>query len=523
MTSQAGSVPSEAGDRAVLDSRYPGVLTWAVMVVSICQFIDATIANVALPHMQTSLDASVDSASWILTSFIITGAIATPITGWLADQIGSRNLFLYSCAGFLGTSALCGLATSLPAMVVFRILQGTCAAFMGPMSQTIIYDINKPSVQPRAMAIWGVVVMIAPISGPFLGGFLTEYLDWRWVFFVNLPIGIPALVVIWWLLPSRPIDRRRLDLFGFSMLGLALAALQLLLDRGQTKDWLQSTEIVVELCIAISCFWIFVVHSSRSRQPLFAGALVRDTNFVASLALMVALGLSNIALSAMLPTMYQTIYGYSVMDTGMLMAPRGVGVIVTMIITNRLIGRIDYRFLAMFGFLISALSMWMMTGWSLDQSWETIVVSSLIQGFGIGFVFVPMNMIGFSRLSVEHRMEGSALLSLARNLGGSFGISLMVTMLARNVQVAHSDIGGGVTATTIPSIDIAAIADRMGSIGGAAMTMIDGLVNRQALMIAYLDNFYLVFWMLLLIAPLPLIAKRPRGLTPEHLPPSAIE
>ncbi|HEX7857995.1 MAG TPA: DHA2 family efflux MFS transporter permease subunit [Sphingobium sp.] len=511
---------SETGDRAVLESRHPEILTWAVMAVTICQFIDATIANVALPHMQTALDASADSISWVLTSFIIAGAIATPITGWLSDQVGSRNLFLLSCAGFLVASALCGISASLPQMVISRVLQGIAAAFMGPISQTIMYDINKPSRQPRAIAIWGVVVMIAPISGPFLGGFLTDYLNWRWVFFVNLPIGIPALIVVWWLLPSRPLERRRLDLFGFGMLAVGLGALQLVLDRGQTKDWLQSWEIVIELCVALSCIWVFLIHSRLTRRPLFSGSLFRDANFNASLVLMVALGLANVGLSAMLPTMYQNVYGYSVMDTGMLMAPRGVGVVITMVITNHLMKRMDYRYIAVFGFLITAYAMWTMTQWSLDQSWDMIIWSSFIQGLGLGFVFVPMNMIGFSRLSIEHRMEGSAMMALARNLGGSFGISVMVTMLARNTQTSHADLTANITSFSLPSIDLPAITGRLGETGGAVMAMIDGLVSKQALMIAYLDNFTMMFWTLLIIAPLPLIARKPARLTvdpPAHM------
>lgn len=187
----------------------------ALMAVSICQFLDATIANVALPHMQNSLGASMDTASWILTSFIIAGAIATPITGWLSDRFGSRNMFLAANSGFLVASMLCGVATSLPEMVLFRSLQGISAALMGPMTQAIMYDINPPSKQPRAMAIFGMVTIVAPISGPFLGGYLTDALNWRWVFFVNLPVGLPAVAIIWWLLPSRPLDRRKLDLLGF--------------------------------------------------------------------------------------------------------------------------------------------------------------------------------------------------------------------------------------------------------------------------------------------------------------------
>jgi len=509
---------SEAGDKAALPSRHTGVLMGGLMAVSICQFLDATIANVALPHMQTSLGASMDTASWILTSFIIAGAIATPITGWLSDMFGSRNMFLGATLGFLVASMLCGVSTSLPQMVFFRSLQGIAAALMGPMSQAIMYDINAPSKQPRAVALWGMVSIIAPISGPFIGGYLTETLNWRWVFFVNLPIGLPALAIMWWLLPSRPLDRRKLDLFGFSMLALALGSLQLMLDRGQQKDWFQSWEIIIEGAIAISGLWLFVVHSMRTRLPLFHGTLLRDRNFMAAVFLMAAIGLANVGLAALLSTMYQNVYGYSVMDTGLLLAPRGAGVIITMWITNQLVLKMDYRYLAVFGFLVSAYAMLMMSHWSLDQSSGPIIVSSFVQGLGLGFVLVPMQLLGFARLPVQYRMEGAALVALSRNLGGSFGISAIVTMLARNTQVSHADIAANVTSFSIPSVDIGALADQFGSVGGSAMLMLDGIVSRQALMIAYLDNFYVMFWVMLAIAPLPLIAQRPPRFQKEQQP-----
>jgi DHA2 family multidrug resistance protein len=501
---------SELGDRPLLPSRHTGLLIAALMAVSVCQFLDMTIANVALPHMQTSLDASIDTASWILTSFIIAGAIFTPITGWLSDMFGSRNLFLWSTAGFLATSALCGMATSLPEMVVFRCLQGVCAALIGPMSQAIMFDINAPSKQARASAIWGMVSIVAPIVGPSLGGYLTDTLSWRWIFFVNLPVGIPALAIMWWLLPSRPIERRKLDLFGFSMLALSLASLQLMLDRGQQQDWFDSWEIIIELAVAISGFWIFVVHSLRTHLPLFHSALLRDRNFIAAVVLMVALSIANVGLAALLPTMYQNVYGYSVMDTGLLLVPRGIAVVMMMVVTNYLISRTDFRYLAVVGFLISAVALWTMTKWSLDQSYETIIVSSFIQGLGMGLIFVPMQLLGFALLPVKYRMEGAALMALFRNLGGSFGISVIVTMLARNSQTSHSDIAANVTADSFPGIDLSLLADRFSNVGGAAMTMLDGIVSKQALMIAYLDNFYMMFWVLLVIAPLPLIAARPR-------------
>ncbi len=505
----SGPTPVVA-DKAVLEVKHRLILMWAVFCVSICQFIDATIGNVALPFMRNSLGASAETISWTLTSFITAGAIAMPITGWLSDRIGSRNLFMLSTALFLGASALCGAATSLPQMVAFRALQGVGAAFIGPLSQTIMFDINPPSKQTSAMSLWGMVVMIAPISGPFLGGFLTEYLNWRWVYYVNLPIGIPALAVIWWLLPSRPLALRRLDGFGFATIALGLGALQLLLDRGQGQDWLESPEIVIELIVAISATWIFVIHSATTPHPLFNRELYKNRNFVAGLGFMTVLGITNVALAAVLPTMYQTIYHYPVMQSGMLMAPRGIGVMTTMVLANRLLTRLDFRVMISFGYATAALGMFTMTSWSLDMGYDRLILSSFIQGLGLGCVFTPMNMVAFATLKPELRPDGSSLLSLFRNLGGSFGISFIVTMLARNQQTSHADLAAHVTNRVISGVDLGSVVERLPGVGSSALAMIDAEVNRQASMIAYLDNFYFLSWVLLAIAPLPFLLKKPQ-------------
>jgi DHA2 family multidrug resistance protein len=253
-------------DQPAYPVKNKALLTLAVMGATIIQILDSTIANVAIPHMQTSLGATMDTITWVLTSYIVASAVAMPITGWLADRIGSRNLFLGAVAGFILASMLCGIATSLTEMVAFRIFQGVCAAFIGPLSQTIMLDINKPSETPRAMSIWGMGIMIAPILGPMIGGWLTENYNWRWVFYINLPIGIPTLALLWWLLPTRPINRRELDRFGFAMLAIGLATLQLLLDRGQQEDWLQSWEIIIELLVVVAALWMFVMHQIITLQ-----------------------------------------------------------------------------------------------------------------------------------------------------------------------------------------------------------------------------------------------------------------
>ncbi len=514
----AAAIPSDSTDEATLVSRHTGLLTAAVMAVSICQFLDMTIGNVALPFMRNSLGAGTDSISWVLTSFIMAGAIVLPLTGWLSDRLGSRNLFIWATAGFLLTSMLCGAATSLTQMVVFRALQGACSAVIGPMSQTIIYDINPPSKHARAMAIWGMSVMIAPISGPSIGGFLTEYLNWRWVYYVNLPIGIPALILLWWLLPTRPIVRRRLDLFCAGFLAIGLGTLQLMLDRGQGNGWFESKEVVVELLISLAAFWLFFTRSAFTKNPLFRHSLTRNSNFLIALLFMLALGIVNVGLASVLPTMYQTLYHYDVIDTGLLSAPRGLGVFCTMMIGNRLMGKIDLRAMISLGYFIAAISMWTMTKWSLEIDWTFIVASSFLQGLGLGLVFVPMNMVAFATLPAQDRPDGATLMALFRNLGSSFGISVIITVLARNLQTSHADIGANITSFNLPAVDPAALADRFGSAGAAMLQMLDGEVNRQAAMIAYLDNFYMLFWVILFFSPLAWLLRTPKVNSPDRQP-----
>ena len=499
-----------ASDLPTLASRHTGLLMAAVMGVSICQFLDLTIANVALPHMQSSLGAGMDSISWVLTSFIIASVLVLPLTGWLSDRLGSRNLFIGATVVFVISSMACGAATSLTQMVIFRAIQGMASAFIAPMSQSIMFDINAPSKQARAMSIWGMVVMIGPISGPFIGGYLTDTLNWRWVFFVNLPIGIPALAILWWLLPSRPIVERKLDVTGAILLGAGLGALQLMLDRGAHNDWFDSIETVAELIFAICAFWIFFIHTRSVAHPLFKKEMVSDPNFLGGILFMAILGVVNVGLSSVLPTMYQNIFGYSVMDTGMLIAPRGCGVLVTMLITTRLLGKIDSRLLITAGYIVSAFSLWTMTKWSLDMGRELIVISSFVQGLGLGFLFVPVNMIAFSTLPPGYRTDGTTLMTLSRNLGSSFGISAIITILGRNIQTSHADIASNVTSYNLPTVDPASAAAQLGEVGTAAMTILNGEVTRQAAMVAYLDNFYMMFWMMLCFVPLAWVLKKPK-------------
>lgn len=508
------STPAAVDDKPLLETKNRALLLLGVILVSVCQFLDATIAGIALPHMKATLGASTESVSWVLTSFIITTAIATPLAGWLSDRVGSRKLFIGATVLFLLASAACGAAGSLSAMVVFRGLQGIAAAFIGTLTMTIMYDVSPPSKQPMTMALFSMVVMIAPISGPFIGGVITQYLNWRWIFYINLPLGIPALVLLWWLLPSRPIERRRLDIFGFAMIAVGLGALQLLLDRGQHKDWFDSWEIIAEAIIALSAFWIFFVHTRTAKSPLFNPGLYKNGNFLVALAFMAIMGLTVTGMSSVMPMMFQSIYGYPVVDTGLLMAPRGIGVMITSLIAGRLFRLIDFRYLIAMGYLVVAASLWMTTTWSLEMERGPILLAAFLQGAGFGMIVAPMNQMAFATLDPRMRPDGSSLMALFRSLGGSVGISIIVTLLARNQQISHSDLASHITSGTVPGFDLSAMADRLAGPGSSVMAMIDAEVNRQALMIALIDNFYLLAWMVLAFTVLPLFLKKPKNLTP---------
>ena len=497
-----------AGVAALHTSNRP-LLTLGVMLATIMQILDSTIANVALPHMQPALGATADTVTWVLTSYIVASAIAIPITGWLSDRIGSRNLFLWSVAGFVVSSALCGLAQNLEEMVAFRILQGISAAFMNPLSQTVMLDINPPEKQGKAMAVWGMGIMVGPILGPVIGGWLTESYNWRWVFYVNLPLGIFCYAVLWWLLPSREVKVRPFDTMGFTLLAIGIAALQLMLDRGQTEDWFSSLEVTIEGLAAVIALWMFVIHLATGKRPMFDRDLFKNRNLVTGLAFMFVVGIVMMATMALLPPMLQRIYGYPVVDTGLLLMPRGFGVVFSMFVAAQLTQRgFDPRILVGVGFAVAAASLYEMTTWTIVMGAEQFVISGLIQGLGLGLVFMPLNAMAFATLPPHYRTEGSSLMNLMRNIGASVGISAVTALLARNVQTSHADIAANVTADTLTSYDLSTL-QRFGAAADAALTMIDAEVNRQAAMIAYLDDFWAMAIVTALSVPLVIFLKRP--------------
>lgn len=513
MASAAASSPSQIdgtgnGDEAHLHTDNYWLLIIGVMAASLLQILDSTIANVAIPHMQASLGATIDSVTWVLTSYIIASAVALPITGWLADRIGARQLFIASVAGFIGSSMLCGMAQSLEEMIAFRALQGVTGAFIAPLSQSFMLDVTRPSRHAQIMAIWGMGIMIGPILGPILGGWLTESASWRWVFFVNLPIGIISLAALIAFLPRREHRRRKFDLTGFILLALALSGLQLMLDRGGHLDWFDSAEIWLYALVALSGGWMVVVHLATSDNPLFHTALFTDRNFVFSLLFMLVIGVVMFAVMALLPPMLQNLFGYGVIDTGMVLMPRGVGILISMQVSGMLMRKgIDARPVVAIGFLICSYSLWQMAHWSLATDNFHIILSGLLQGLGMGLVFIPLQVTAFATLAPWLRTEGSSLLNLGRSLGASVGIALMTVLLGHSIQTSHADLAGHVTASTGSLIDVSTV-DRFQALGEFALRMADAEVNRQAAMIAYINDFWLMMWLTIAAAPLAFLLRR---------------
>jgi len=485
------------------------IVTIGVMAAVLLQVLDTTIANVALPHMQASLSATQDMINWVLTSYIVASAIALPISGWLADRVGRKRLLLISVVVFTAASVLCATATSLPEMVLFRALQGVGGAFIVPLAQATLFDINPREKHGQAMALFGGGVMIGPILGPVLGGWLTDNYNWRWVFLVNLPIGILCILIMLRFMPKTDTHKRKFDMFGFALLAICLASLQFCLDRGEQKDWFTSPEILIEAGLAIGAGWMFIVHMLTAEHPLFDRAMFKDRNFATSVLFMAVTGILLLAGLALLPPLLQNMYGYSVLQSGFLTAPRGVGTLFSMLIAGRMTGKIDARILVGIGVVLMGVSLYMMTGFAIEQPSRPVIVSGVVQGLGLGLIFVPLQTLAFETLSAKMRTTGAALLNLSRNIGGSIGISVVGTQLVRMTQISHADMAAQITQNTIPTADPAILQTAIPVAGPAALAYINGMINKQALFIAYLDDFKLM--MIITFAILPLLFFMKRG------------
>ncbi|MQM40096.1 Multidrug export protein EmrB [wastewater metagenome] len=486
-----------------------GLVTVSIMLATIMQALDTTIANVALPHMQGAMSATEEQISWVLTSYIVAAAVATPLTGFLSARWGRKRLFIASVAGFTVASVLCGVAQSLDEIVLFRLLQGIFGAGLVPLSQAVLLDTFPRERHGSAMAMWGIGVMVGPILGPTLGGYLTEYYNWRWVFFINLPFGLLALAGILAFVQETPRQDRRFDVFGFALLGIAIGALQLMLDRGQSQDWFASGEIIIETCVAALGLYLFVAHTLTARDPFLHPALFRDRNLLTGLAFIFLVGVILLATLALLPPFLQNLMGYPVVTTGLVLAPRGLGSMTAMFLVGRLVNRVDIRWLITLGLCLTATSLFGMAQFNLEIAPMAVVYTGIIQGLGLGFTFVPLSTITFSTLAEHLRTEATALFSLMRNIGSSIGISVMVTLVAQNTQINHAVLGERLTPfnTALTGLRLPGGLD---ATHGAGLAWLNEVLTRQAAAISYLNDFRLMAVITLASLPLLLLFRRPK-------------
>jgi DHA2 family multidrug resistance protein len=511
-----GEARSPLGNRAAI--------TVSIMLATIMQGVDNTIANVALPHIQGSLSAGQDQIAWVLTSYIVAAAITMPLTGWLAGRFGIKTIFLVSVGGFTLASALCGGATTLAELVMFRLLQGICGAGLVPLSQSVLMQINPPERHGQAIAVWGIGVMLGPIFGPMLGGWLTENYNWRWIFYINLPVGMIAFLgILVFIREARPTHREAFDFFGFAALSIAVGALQMLLDRGELKDWFASTEIWVEAAVSGVAGYLFVVHTATAGERSFLNRdLLKNPNFAIGTVLMFFVGGILSGTLALVPTMLQSLMNYPVFTTGLVTAPRGIGTMAAMFLVGRLINHIDNRLIIFSGLVMTLASLWQMTGFSLQMGMAPVITSGVLQGFGLGCTFVPMNTLALSNLPRHILTQGTALRSLMRNLGGSIGISVFEALLAQNTQIVHARLVEHLRPDN-PLAHLHSLAPGYSLAIPSGIAALNAEVTRQAAMVAYIDVF--AFMMIIVAITIPLLlfvrtSRRPRRATVAASPAS---
>ncbi len=487
-----------------------GAITAFVALATLMQALDTTIANVALPYIQGTVSASQDEIEWVLTSYITAAAIMTPPTGFLAARFGLKRLFLISIVGFTVASMLCGIANSVVEIVLFRLLQGAFGAALVPLSQSILIAINPPEKQGSAIALWGVAVIVGPVLGPVIGGWLTENYTWRYIFYINVPIGVLTFIGLRMFLAETPQQPgQKLDWLGFGLLSLTIAAGQIMLDRGEEKDWFGSGEIIIEAIVACCALYLFLAHTFTARRPFIRPQLFRDRNFTAGSLLGFVLGLTYYASLALQPPYLQNLMNYPVVTVGLVTAPRGLGTMACMILVGRMMGRVDTRMLVALGLGITGWSFYRTTGWTPDVSSAEIIWVGIIQGVGLGLLFVPLSAVALATLSPEDRTEGAGLYNLSRNVGSSVGISVVNALLTTNTQVNHADIALNVTAVN-RMFENPAVAQFWNPLTATGRAALDSVVTNQALIIAYVDDYKLLMIATLAVIPLVLLFKRPK-------------
>jgi len=485
------------------------LITLSIMAAAIMNQVDTTIANVALPHMQGSTSASREQITWVLTSYIIALAIFTPLTGWLAGKFGRRRLLLSSIAAFTFFSLLCGISTTLDELILFRVLQGASGSALVPMSQATLFDINPPEEHGKAMSVFGLAGILGPLAGPLLGGWLTENFSWHWVFLINLPIGVAAFIGLTATMPeSRETNPRPFDMFGFLSLAVGIGALQLLLDRGQMLDWFQSWEICIEATVAATALSVFLIHVLTVPRPFIQLAIFKDRNFVICTLIGFSVGVMLFGTSSLLPPLLTGLFAYPVIEVGLVMAPRGLGNVLSTPVVGLVINRIDPRVLVFIGMATCAGASYELSHMSLESGNWPVMVAGFLNGVGTTLIFIPLSTMAFATLPRELRNDGAAINTLIRYLGSAVGISMLQILTYRNEAVVQSRL----TETVRPDNPVFDL--RMPWFDPTApdsLARVDFEIVRQAMMVSYIDAFWALFLVSVCFAPLIFLLRIARA------------
>ncbi|MFL6548870.1 MAG: DHA2 family efflux MFS transporter permease subunit [Povalibacter sp.] len=493
------------------------MITFAVMSATLIQVLDTTIVNVALPHMQGELGTTSDQISWVLTSYLVSSAICMPLTGYFAEVLGRKRFLLICISGFVLASALCGISQNLSQIVIFRLLQGVFGAALVPLSQAIMADAYPPHERGKAMAIWGLGVMVGPVLGPTLGGWLTEVASWRWTFYINVPVGALSLFLAAQFVPDTERRKRRMDWSGFLLLATGIAGLQYLLDRGNQQDWFDASDIRISSALAILGLAAFTFYSYRQgSRAVFDIRIFKDRNFASSCLIMASMGLGMFGGLVLQPILLEGLLGYPIVTTGLVMAPRGIATAITMIFVGRLVSVVDARFLVLAGLAISAVGSWMMTFYSLDISTINIIVPAFLQGIGLGLIFVPLSTIAYATMPRTRMAEAAGIYSLVRTIGSAIGISIATTVLTHQTQVIWNELGAYVNVYHEALLQYLRQL-HLSPTDPRGLAVVARQVAQQSEMGAMLDVFKVITWSYALMLPLLLLLRRstaPRGEAP---------
>lgn len=488
------------------------LITIAIMSATIMQTLDMTIVNVALPYMQGSLDTTPDRITWILTSYMVASAIVMPLTGYFSDRLGRKSHLLWCIGGFTITSAFCGVAGSLAQMVGFRLLQGVFGAALVPLSQAIITDVYPRKDMGKAIALWGAGVMLGPVLGPTLGGYLTDIANWRWTFYINIPVGIMAFLLAWRVVPNTSKKERSFDWIGFILIAIAVGSIQYFLDRGNQDDWFNATSIQISALLAIVGLIGFFVysyfHSGEHCQAIFNFRIFKDRNFIIASLLLAVLGIGVFGSMAIFPLLLENLLNYPVLTAGMMMSPRAICVMISMFTIGRICHRFDPRKLVALGLLTGAIGTYACTYYPFEPNTWWLIWPSMVQGLGLGMIFIPLGTTAFSTLPVELRAEAAGLNSLLRTVGGSIGIATTITMFTRHSRIAWDQLVGFVNPY---NPNLTEYLNQVNLQPAAIPVLLSGELAKQAAMLSMINVFIFITYSFLVMLPLILVLKHTKN------------